>query len=102
MFNRAIQWEKAIPSDFRTNSTWLGAYHQGRRDGLHAFMMKRFPYLFENTSGNEVFDGMWNFSVNACSGDMPNQEAVQNDLEAVMKEISLGTEDTQGLMAGID
>lgn len=103
IFNRAIQWEKAIPYDYRTNSTWLDAYRQGRRDGLHAFMIKRFPYLFENTSGDEVFDGMWVFCVSACNGgSMANQEVVQNDLEAMMKKISLGTENIQGLMTGID
>lgn len=102
MFNRAIQWEKEIPSDYWGNPIWLDAYRRGRHDGLQAFMMKRFPYLFGAESGNEIFEGMWNFCVKACNGSVTSQEDVQNDLEAMMRKMSLGTENIEGLMAGID
>lgn len=102
MFNRAIQWEKEIPYEFRDNPIWLDAYRRGRHDGLQTFMLKRFPYLFEKESGNRIFEGMWSFCTKACNGSIVSQESVQNDLEAMMRGMSLGTENVEGLMAGID
>ncbi|QDS69834.1 hypothetical protein FKW77_000129 [Venturia effusa] len=103
MFNRAIQWEKGVPDDYRDNAAWLDAYRRGRHDGLQAFMLKRFPDLFNDTMGTDVFEGMWSFCANACNGGKPvDKEAVQSDLEAMMEKMSLGTENIESLMAGID
>ncbi|TLD30176.1 hypothetical protein E2P81_ATG06829 [Venturia nashicola] len=102
MFNRAIQWEKETPNEYWTHPRWLDAYRRGRHDGLQKFMLKRFPYLFEDEGGNEMFEGMWNFCVKTCNGRVANQGVVQDDLEAMMRKMSLGTENIEGLMAGID
>ncbi|KAE9985347.1 hypothetical protein EG328_007600 [Venturia inaequalis] len=102
MFNRAIQWEKDIPNEYRSNPIWLDSYRRGRHDGLRAFMLRRFPYLFEKEGGDEIFEGMWKFCIKACKGSVANQEDVKSDLEAMMRKMSLGTENMEGLMAGID
>lgn len=103
IFNRAIKWERDIPAQYRAVQHWLDAYRRGRRDGLHAFMVRRFPYLFDGVKGTELFDEMWIFCFKIWEqGDKASKESIQDELEAMMGEMNLEPQGMEGLMAGMN
>jgi hypothetical protein len=100
IFNRAVLVDKQIPHKYRHNPECANAYKRGHREGLRKYILKRFPYVF-GVTGDVMFDRMWDFAVNARKSKI-SKETAENELEAMMSHMNLGTENIKVMVKQMD